>query len=62
MPSYIPASGCTLHLVGVCVNRIGTVYCNPEWYARGMGNNPVYGGPDFELQMRYPAGFGIPMT
>jgi hypothetical protein len=25
MPSYIPASGCTLHLVGVCVNRIGTV-------------------------------------
>jgi len=26
MPSYIPASGCTLHLVGVCVNRIGTVY------------------------------------
>jgi len=23
MPSFIPATGITLHLVGVCVNRIG---------------------------------------
>ena len=25
MPSFIPATGITLHLVGVCVNRIGVV-------------------------------------
>jgi hypothetical protein len=23
MPTFIPARGCTLHLAGVCVNRIG---------------------------------------
>src|SRR5271163_2221870 len=28
MPSYIPATGCTLHLVVVCVNRIGKLQTN----------------------------------
>ena len=30
MPTFIPARGRTLHLAGVCVNRIGTVYSNPH--------------------------------
>ena len=29
MPSFIPATGITLHLVGVCVNRIGVVLSSP---------------------------------
>jgi len=31
MPSYIPATGCTLHLVVVCVNRIGKVRTLPAF-------------------------------
>jgi len=29
-PSFIPAFGGTLHVVGVCVNRIGTVRATPR--------------------------------
>jgi hypothetical protein len=31
MPTFIPARGRTLHLAGVCVNRIGTHYSNMKW-------------------------------
>ncbi len=30
MPNFIPATGCTLHLVAVWVNRIGKLYSNGE--------------------------------
>jgi len=35
MPSFIPATGITLHLEGECVNRIGVLLC-PGGRGRGQ--------------------------
>ena len=40
MPSFTPATGCTPHLGGVCVNRIGKGisywYCDPQASISGL--------------------------
>jgi hypothetical protein len=37
MPSFIPALGSTLHLVGVCVNRIGKDHFSEAYCLLGDG-------------------------
>ena len=37
MPSFIPATGITLHLAGVCVNRIGVQFSLGNNHARSCG-------------------------
>src|SRR5271165_5002824 len=51
MPSFIPATGITLHLAGVCVNRIGVIVTSSEAVALGLGKRP-----GLESHIRAPLG------
>jgi len=62
MPNSIPACGRILHVVGVCINRIGTVQTSNGpflqskssqslfggWGLYGRGRLQPYGGPENE--------------
>ena len=50
---------CAMHMFGAAYGYVFVhdVYCYPQWYARGMGNTPVYGAFGFRIAHEIPGWF-----